>query len=191
MGSLANTPFLPALGMPLRTGVSLALSSLRGMGARGEASPPESTPVLRPRLRPGYTPGRCSRSTSAGGAAQPWGPWFETRSPAVHHLTGSRIFQGNIGGEGQVDLTDPGSPQTTDMVLPSLEEHPRAHRRVLGCGPYLGKALRLVSRYSLRPFCTRSSSLLQSLRLSSSLWSAHTLITCRNQTQPGRESGSE
>lgn len=57
----------------------------------------------------------------------------------------------------------------------------------LGCGVYLGKALRLVSRYSLRPFCTRSSNLLQSLRLSSSLWSEHTLITCRNQTQPGRE----
>lgn len=36
-----------------------------------------------------------------------------------------------------------------------------------------------------------SSNLLQFLRLSSSLWSEHTLITCRNQTQSGRESGKE
>lgn len=57
----------------------------------------------------------------------------------------------------------------------------------LGCGAYLGKAVRLVSRYSLRPLCTRSSNLLQSLRLSSSLWSEHTLITCRKQTQQGLE----
>lgn len=63
----------------------------------------------------------------------------------------------------------------------------------LGCGAYLGKAVRLVSRYSLRPFCTRSSNLLQSLRLSRSLWSEHTLITCRKQTQRGGglERGSE
>lgn len=50
---------------------------------------------------------------------------------------------------------------------------------------HLGKALRLVSKYSLRPFWTRSSSLLQSLRLSSSLWSEHTLITCTGQARPG------
>ena len=36
----------------------------------------------------------------------------------------------------------------------------------------------MVSKYSLRPFYTMSNSLLQSRRLSSSLWSEHTLITC-------------
>lgn len=48
---------------------------------------------------------------------------------------------------------------------------------------HLGKALRLVSKYSLRPFCTMSSSLLQSRRLSSNLWSEHTLITYTIQSQ--------
>ena len=43
--------------------------------------------------------------------------------------------------------------------------------------PYLGKALLLVSRYSLRPFCTWSSSLLQFFRLSSRWGSGHRLIT--------------
>jgi len=41
----------------------------------------------------------------------------------------------------------------------------------------LGKALRLVSRYSLSPFCTSSSKLLQSLRLANRRGSGHTSIT--------------
>lgn len=82
--------------------------------------------------------------------------------------------------KGQADLLGPGSPSTSDIA-----EQLRAHSVHLGCGAYLGKAFRLVSRYSLRPFCTRSSNLLQSLRLSSSLWSEHTLITCRKQTHRG------
>lgn len=42
---------------------------------------------------------------------------------------------------------------------------------------YLGKALRLVSRYSLSPFWTSSSKLLQSLRLANRRGSGHTSIT--------------
>ena len=133
---------------------------------------------------PSYPPGRCSRSTCAGGAARRWGPLSGTRSRAARHQTGSRICQGD-GGEGRQAALGPSCPSTTDIPAPqpgrvlgpSLEGR-REHRRRGPGVPDLGKALRLVSKYSLRPFCTMSSSLLQSRRLSSSLWSEHTLITC-------------
>jgi hypothetical protein len=77
----------------------------------GERSPLERALVHWPNLRPSYAPGQCFRSTCAGGAARLWGPLSETGSPVVHHLTGSRIFQGNIGEEKGSGGLGPWQPQ--------------------------------------------------------------------------------
>lgn len=56
---------------------------------------------------------------------------------------------------------------------------------------YLGKAPLFVSRYSLRPFCTSSSSLLHFRRFSSSIGSGHKEITYKQNGEQRKHQYSE